>query len=387
MESPGIARELMRRGADVHVVMTSSAQALIRPALFEWATGNPVVVELTGKTEHIQLAGDWRGRVDLVLVAPCTANTLSKFAIGVDDTPVTSVLSCALGSAIPILIAPAMHEPMMRNRFVLESLERVRAAGIEILEPRVEEGKAKIAPVEEIVEAVVRQLGKRDLKGLRVLATSGPTVEHIDPVRIITNPSSGRMGIALAEEASRRGAQVTLIAGPGRVEPPGWMRVVRVQSTREMADAMKEGLKAGGIDLVMMAAAPADFAPSKPLREKVSTRSQRSIELTLEATPKIVEIVKQGSPGTFLLAFKAEHGVTPEELLRRAKTLQEESGADLVAGNLVDQEVGFGSEANEVYLVSKDGSVTHLERASKSLIARRILDQVSLALGREDPRS
>ncbi len=365
----------MRRGADVKVVMTSSAQHLVGPSLFEWATGNPVVRELTGRVEHIEMAGDWEGKVDLVLVAPCTANTIGKFANGIDDTPVTTILSCALGSSIPIVIAPAMHEPMMRNRFTQANVERLKKEGVEFVEARFEEGKAKIASVEEIVDKVVRRLAKRDMLGVKVLVTSGPTVEPIDPIRVITNRSSGRMGVALAEEAHRRGADVTLISGPGRVEPPSWMRVVKVETTRDMARAVEEHLKASKIDVVVMAAAPADYSPTESRAEKLSTRAAPKISLALKATPKIVNTIKKASPQTFLVAFKAEHGVSERELIRRARLLRRESRADIVAANLVGSDTGFGSEENEAYLVS-DKSVDHIPRASKLTVAHRIIDSV-----------
>lgn len=377
IHSPTIARELMRHGADVHVVMSPAAQRLVRPELFEWATGNPVVTELTGRSEHILLAGEWEGKADLVLVAPCTANTVGKLANGVDDTPVTTVLSCALGNSIPIIIAPAMHEPMARNPFVVTSLERLKKHGVEIVEPRIEEGKAKIADVEQIVDAVIKRLGKRDLKDLNILVTGGPTIEPIDPVRIISNRSSGKMGLALAVEASRRGADVTLVMGPGKVNPPEWMNIIKAGSTEEMAKAVQKCLKNSKIDVAILAAAPADYAPAAKAEQKISSRSKPSLTLTLKATPKIVNSIKKLSPKTFLVAFKAEHGLTTKELINRANALMREARADMVAANMTGEGTAFGGEDNEIYLLSKGKKVTHIPRASKREVAAKLLDAVS----------
>ena len=189
-----LARELMRHGAEVRVVMSPSAMELVTPKLLHWATGNPVVSELTGRIEHIELAR-W---ADLVLVAPTTANTLGKIAYAIDDTPVTSVVSVALGLQKPILLVPAMHGSMYSSKLVQENISRAREAGIYILEPRLEEGKAKLPSVEEIVDFTMGILGPKDMNGTRVLVTAGPTIEYIDPVKLITNRSSGKMGIALS---------------------------------------------------------------------------------------------------------------------------------------------------------------------------------------------
>ncbi|MFQ6054303.1 MAG: bifunctional phosphopantothenoylcysteine decarboxylase/phosphopantothenate--cysteine ligase CoaBC, partial [Candidatus Bathyarchaeia archaeon] len=207
MRSPEIARELMRRGAEVFPVMTPMAQKIIHPHLMAWATGNPVLTELTGRVEHVTCAGDHPGSADLVLVAPCTANPLGTAAAAIDDTPVTTVLTTAIGAGLPIIIAPAMHGSMYNHPFVMENIRKLRSIGVQVLMPRFEEGKAKIPETEEIVEAVVAKLaGERDLDGRRILITAGPTRAYLDAFRFITNPSSGKMGVAIAREALRRGA-------------------------------------------------------------------------------------------------------------------------------------------------------------------------------------
>src|SRR5213080_2504383 len=240
-KAPEIARELMRHGADVYAVISPSTEKMIGADLLEWATGNPVVTHLTGKLEHIALGGKSEGHTDLVLVAPATANTIGKLATGIDDTPVTTVAATAIGSRIPVMIAPAMHEPLYDHPIVQENISRLKKIGVEFIEPEILEGKAKIASTEKIVDVVITCLSankSRDLEGRRVLVTAGPTMEHIDPVRVVTNRSSGKMGAAIAEEVASRGADTTLILGPGTLTPPSGVKTVRIESTSDLLQAV-----------------------------------------------------------------------------------------------------------------------------------------------------
>ena len=177
IEASEIARELMRRGAEVYPVLSKSASELIRPKLMEWATGNKAITELTGNTEHIHLAGEWLGKVDLVLIAPATANTIGKIASGIDDTTVTTVATTALGTGISVFIAPAMHYSMFKHPIVLDNIKKLKKIGIQILEPEIVEGKAKMASTSKIVEGVIRKFSQRDLKGVKFLVSAGPTIE------------------------------------------------------------------------------------------------------------------------------------------------------------------------------------------------------------------
>src|SRR5881396_2317046 len=374
---PEIARELMRHGADVYAVISPSTEKMIGSDLLEWATGNPVVRELTGKLEHIALAGKSSGHMDLVLIAPATANTIGKLASGIDDTPVTTVAATAIGSKLPVLIAPAMHEPLYDHPIAQENIARLKRMGVEFVEPEIVEGKAKIASTAKIVQAVITRLSsqRRDLEGHRVLVTAGPTVEHIDPVRVITNRSSGKMGIAIAEEAWSRGAETTLILGPGSVTPPPSVKTVRVETTEEMLDATLRELKKGKHDLVFAAAAPSDYRPSKPAGHKISTRKEKTVELELEATPKIIREIRHASPNSFLVAFKTEHGVSNEQLVTEAFEILSEKSADLVAANDVSLEgVGFQTDTNELFVVDERKKVIHIPLASKRDVARQLLD-------------
>ncbi|MEP0826857.1 MAG: bifunctional phosphopantothenoylcysteine decarboxylase/phosphopantothenate--cysteine ligase CoaBC [Nitrososphaera sp.] len=369
-----LARLLMRHGAEVHAVMTeSTAETLLHPEMMRWATGNDVVTKLTGSLEHIMLA-DY-GMSDLIIVYPCTANTLGKMAAGIDDTPVTSVVSVALGSKIPIIVAPAMHEAMYENKFIQQNVERLRTH-VTFVEPSVEEGKAKVAEPSQVVAAAIRILSGGPLAGKRVIVTAGSTVEHIDPIRVITNTSSGKMGIALAQEAERMGADVTLIYGHGTEDANG--KVVRVGTSEEMYNAVVSELSSRKYDIAIMAAAVADYTPSRKTDAKIDTRSGSALELSLVPTKKIVDEVKKKSSNTFLVAFKADYGVSDSVLVEKAFKKLQESGADIVVANDLGREGSeAGSDKNQVFIVNGRKQVVHLPLESKRAIARKILELVA----------
>ena len=383
VKSPEIARELMRMGAEVFAVMTPMAQEIIHPYMMEWSTGNPVVTKLTGQIEHVTYAGEHPDRADLVLVAPCTANTIGKAAAAVDDTPVTTTLTTAIGSKIPIIIAPAMHGSMHKHPIVLENIERLKKIGIDILMPRMEEEKAKIPDTVDIVNAVVAKLSvKLDLEGKRVLVTAGPTREYIDAFRFISNPSSGKMGVALAEEALKRGAEVTFVYGPGTVAPPIGAHVINVETTEEMLEATIKALKEKNHHAAILTAAASDFGPVK--REMVKTPSSVGRwTIKLRSLPKVLEQVKKADPEIFLVGFKAEFNVSNEELIDRAYRRLKETDMDLIVANDVSREnVGFGTEKNEVFIIEPNKNVTHLPTTRKKEIAEKLMTFVSGHLGK-----
>ena len=377
IKSPEIARELMRLGAEVYTVMTPMAQKIIHPYMMEWSTGNPVVTELTGQIEHVTLGGEHPDKVDLVLVAPSTANTIGKAAAAIDDTPVTTLLTTAIGAGIPIIIAPAMHESMYKHPIVLENIEKLRSIDVEVLMPRFEEGKAKIPGTQEIISAVVAKLSaKGDLTGLKVLVTGGPTREYIDGFRFISNPSSGKMGVAIAKQAARRGAKVTLVQGKGSVQPPSGVKAIPVESTKDMLDAVVSTLKGEKQDVAILSAAAADYGVAERKMVKTPSRMERW-DLELRPLPKIIEQVKKVVPDIFLVGFKAEYDISDDELIARARKRMMEANMDLIVANDVAREkVGFGSDTNEVYIVDKDGVVTHVPLEAKEAVADQLLDMV-----------
>ncbi|MCS7386011.1 MAG: bifunctional phosphopantothenoylcysteine decarboxylase/phosphopantothenate--cysteine ligase CoaBC [archaeon GB-1867-005] len=373
IKSPEIARELMRHGAEVYPVMSKAATEIIHPYLMEWATGNPVVTKLTGNVEHVMLCGKTETRADLILIAPATANTISKIACGIDDTPVTTFISTALGTGIPIMIVPAMHETMYNNPFVSENIEKLKRLGVIFVGPRIEEGKAKIATVDQVVNAVIKFFTPKLLQNKRVLITAGPTREYLDDVKFLTTPSSGKMGIALAEECLAHGAKVTLILGPAQVQTPLEAKVIRVTSCSEMKDAVISELKRDNYDYIFLPAAPLDFTFSKKIDGKIPSEL-KNLTVELISTPKIAGEVRKYAPKSVIVGFKAEHGVPVEEMIERAYRRLIEHELDLIVANDVSRkDIGFGSDFNEVYIIDKNKKVIHIPRMSKREVAREII--------------
>src|SRR5918997_284296 len=370
-----LARLLMKHSADVHAVLTESTTSmLLNPEIMKWATGNDVVTNLTGNLEHIMLA-DY-GMSDLVIVYPCTANTLGKVVAGIDDTPVTSILSVALGSKIPIIVAPAMHEAMYDNIFVQQNVSKLREQMV-FIEPKMEGGKAKVADPEHVLNATISVLSSRALLlGKRVLVTAGSTIEYIDPIRVVTNLSSGKMGIAIVQEAQRMGATVTLVYGHGTLNPAS-DKIVRVNTGEEMYKAIVSELSSKRYDIAVMAAAVADFAPAKKSYQKIDTKLGK-MELSLVATRKIIDEVKNKSKDTFLVAFKADYGVSDSILTEKAYRKLKESDADIVVANDIGRKGSEpGSDKNEVFIVNKKKEVIHLPSKSKVQVAQNLLEIVA----------
>ena len=324
-----LARLFMRHGADVICVASKAATDLIKPAYFKWATGNEVITKLTGDLEHIKVA-DYK-RSDLIVVYPCTANTLGKLANGIDDTPISTVLSVGLGSKIPIVISLAMHQAMYENPAVTKNIEFLKKK-VDFISPDFAEGKAKAAEAEQILDFVLKKFGSSHvLRGKNVLITAGPTIEYIDPVRVITNQSSGKTGVLLASELISAGAKVTLIYGPGKESPPKGAKVVTVKTVQEMFNAVEKEMKRK-FDIVIMAAAASDYTPHKSSATKINSNLDE-IVLKLKRAPKIIDKIKKMQKDVFLVGFKAETKVSKESLVKQARKKIRESGADLIIAN------------------------------------------------------
>ena len=324
-----LARLFMRHGADVTCVASKAATNLIKPSYFKWATGNEVITQLTGELEHIKVA-DYK-RSDLIVVYPCTANTLGKLANGIDDTPISTVLSVGLGSKIPIVIALAMHEAMYENPAVTKNIEFLKKK-IDFIAPSFVEGKAKAAEPEQVLDFVLKKLGSSSiLRGKKVLMTAGPTIEYIDPVRVITNQSSGKTGVLLASELVSAGAKVTFIYGPGIESPPKGAKVIKVETSQEMLNAVKKEMRKN-FDIVVLAAAASDYALEKPSKTKIKSDRDK-IVLKLKRVPKIIDEIKKIQKDVFLVGFKAETNLSKEKLISEARKKLRESSADLIIAN------------------------------------------------------
>ena len=376
VECVALSRKLMRHGAEVYTVMSKSGTEIIHPYLLEWATGNPVITELTGQIEHITLAGKHEGRVDLVLIAPSTANTIGKVANGIDDTPVTTTVSSAIGAKIPVVVVPAMHESMYDHPAVIENIEKLKTMGIEVVSPRMEEAKAKIPDVDTIVDTVLRVLGPKDLDGKRFVVTAGPTRGWIDRVWFMSNPSSGKMGIALAEELLARGATVTLITGPISESVPSNAEVRRVSTTQEMLDTVLEDIATLKADVFISAAAVLDYEPSEKEDRKIGSGSQ-DLSIKLVPTKKIIDEARKKFKDLFIVGFKVESGLSEKELENRAREKIDAGICNLVIANDEQKEgAAFESDTNEVLIVGPGKSVDHIPLTSKREVARHIADMI-----------
>ncbi len=364
VETVKLARELRRQGANVKCFMSDDACHIVHPYALEFATGQEIVLELTGKIEHVKYA-----QADLVLVAPATANVISKFAYKIADNPINSLLITACGHDTPILMVPSMHDSMYCS--VEENIHKLEDEGIKFVKPRMDEGKAKFPYLDDIVLNALRQAKNGDLKGKKVLVSAGGTYEAIDPIRGISNRSSGKMGIEIAKEAFIRGANVTLLEGEVSVPVPLSLNSIKAVSSSEMNEKALEMIN--DFDVFVSAAAVSDFSPSVVEKSKIS--SSQELELKLKPTNKIINQIKEQNPDVFLVGFKAEYGVTEEELIESSQKQIQNSGSDLVVANDVAVEgAGFGSDKNQVILV--DEEVEKIPLSTKKEIAGLLWDRI-----------
>ncbi|WP_435097288.1 bifunctional phosphopantothenoylcysteine decarboxylase/phosphopantothenate--cysteine ligase CoaBC [Halarchaeum sp. P4] len=361
-----LAHELRRRGASVRAVMTESAQEIVTPAAVTFATEHDVVTDVSGWVEHVELCGT-EGWADVFLVAPATANTVGKIAAAVDDTPVTTTATTALGAGVPVVIAPAMHEPMYDHPGVLESIERVESWGVDFVDPRVEEGKAKIASIDAICLNVARAAGERPLEGNHVVVTSGATSERIDPVRVLTNRASGRTGRAVARACYVRGADVTLVHDGDDVP---YADVAHVESAAEMLEAVLDACD--DADAVLSVAAISDYTV-EPASEKI--RSGGELTLELEPTPKLVDSVREAHPDLPLVGFKAETSGDDDAMVAQARRIMARAGLSFVVAN--DASV-MGAEETRALVVREDGVAEYT--GSKSGLGFRVADELATEL-------
>ena len=368
-----VVSRLKKRGAQVRVVLTEHACQFVQPLTFETLSGNPAYTDsFDRKYEigHVALA-KW---ADLLLIAPATANCMAKMACGIADDLLSTT---CLAVRCPVLVAPAMNSAMWRNPATQANLELLRSWGVRFVGPEAghlacgDDDVGRMSEPEQIVEAVEAILNPlRDLEGLHVLVTAGPTVERIDPVRYITNRSTGKMGYALAEAARDRGANVTLISGPTNLTAPQGVELVRIESSAQLCAAVLEhGEKA---DVVVQAAAPADFRPKKVSDRKIK-KTGEDMSLELEATTDIAaELGRRKQPGQILVAFAAE----TNDVMDNARGKLAKKNADLIVANDVSRsDAGFGVDTNVITLITAE-DVRALEKMSKRAAADAILSRV-----------
>ncbi len=367
-----LVRLLVKTGYRVQVIMTRGAVEFVAPLTFQTISGNPVATEtfnLTQESEigHINLADS----ADLFVIAPATANVIGKFANGIADDLLTTVL---MATQAPVLIAPAMNVHMYENPILQENLRKLRRLGYHVMEPAEGflacgyEGKGRLPDAEKIAEAIGGLLKKRDLGSEKLLITAGPSREPLDPVRYISNRSSGKMGYALARAAVRRGAEVTLISGPTALEPPSGARLIFVTTAAEMRDAViKEFAQCTAI---VMAAAVADYRPARVADQKMK-RGKEPVELRLEPNPDILKELSDKKDGKLLVGFAAE----TEELTANAeKKLREKNLDMIIANNVAEAGSGFDGDTNIATILDRTGAKRSLPLMSKDELADCIYD-------------
>jgi len=380
-KSVELARRLTQAGASVQVVMTRSATEFVQPLTFQALTYRPVEIEMFSGIDDRAAGHVSMGiHADLIVIAPATAHVLARLAHGfADDLLATTVLA----SSAPVIVAPAMETHMWQNAATAANVATLRSRGVRIVDPESGElasgmtGQGRLAAIERIEEEIVAALRARSrlLAGRRVVVTAGPTLEPIDPVRVITNRSSGKMGYAVATAARDAGADVTLIAGPTALSAPPGVRLVPIETVAEMRDAVVASLP--DADAVVMAAAVSDYAAADPSATKLKKKDiGDALTLRLVRTPDVLAAVAAARrAGTLLVGFKAETGDPVAEAGRMLK----EKGLDLVVANDVSADV-FGSDTDQVTFVSADGAEP-LPRLAKTEVARRLVEKIAERLG------
>lgn len=375
-KSPELVRRLQDAGADVRVILTPNAARFVSPLSLAAVSRHGVIGDQWGDPEkgsvdHIELAR-W---ADLLVIAPATANIIAKLAVGIADDALSTY---AIAHRGPVMVAPAMNWSMLQHPTVVQNLKTLRARGVEIIDPETgflaegEQGTGRLADVPVIVERVRGHFGARDFEGQRVLVTAGPTREPIDPVRYISNHSSGKMGYALAAAARRRGAMVTLISGPTSLPAPEGVELIRIDTAQEMFDAVTRS--APSHQIVIKAAAVGDFTPAWPADRKIKKKPDEDVvNIALKKNPDILASLTSLKPRPFIVAFAAE----TDSVERNAREKLERKGADMIVANDVsDRSIGFDSDQNEVMIIGRDGAALRLEKAPKPVIANQILDAV-----------
>lgn len=370
-----VVSRLRKLHAEVDVIMTENATKLVAPLTFETLSNRPVCVDTFTRVEswdvkHISLAQ----KADVFLVAPTTANLMAKLAHGIADDMLTTTL---LATKAPILLAPAMNTGMWTAQATQENLRVLLARGVKTVGPASgllacgDTGAGRMSEPVEIVETVCQLLtAKQDLQGLKVLVTAGPTVERIDPVRYLTNDSSGKMGYAIAQAAAERGAEVTIVSGPVHIAAPQGVTVLQVQSTMDLYHTMLKNCPTQ--DIVIQAAAPADYRVEHPADQKIKKQDGECLTLTLVENPDVAKAVgQQKKPGQVLVGFAAETQQVTENAMKK---LHKKNLDMIVANDVTAEGAGFGVDTNIVTLITEEG-LNPLPKLTKRQVGDRILDE------------
>lgn len=370
-----LASMLSKLHAEIHVLMTENATNFINPITFETLTGTKCLIDTFDRNfqysvEHVSLAK----KANVVLVAPASANVIGKIANGIaDDMLTTTVMACTCHK----IISPAMNTNMFNNPIVQDNLAKLERFGMEVIQPETgllackDVGAGKLPSEDVLLDYILKEIRfEKDLAGKKVLVTAGPTVERIDPVRFISNRSTGKMGYAIAKIASLRGADVTLVSGPVNIEPPRFVKVINVESAKEMFDAVTQN--SDSMDIIIKAAAVADYTPASVADEKIK-KKDGDMAIPLKRTSDILKYLgEHKKEGQFICGFSME----TENMLENSRKKLEKKNADMIVANNVKVEgAGFGVDTNVVTLITKEG-YKELPQMSKEDVASAILDSI-----------
>jgi len=364
VETVRLARELIRHGADVIPVMTPSATKIIHPDALWFATGHQPILELSGDTEHVRFCGRVKEPVDLLLIAPSTANTISKIALGIDDTAVTTFATTAIGSHLPIIIVPAMHLSMYDHEIVQDNVSSLKKRGISFVDPFFKDNKAKLASNNRIVAQVIHQIGPKKLTDKRILIIGGSTEEPVDDVRCLTNKSSGKTAISLAENAFFYGAEVTLWYGQSKQQPPSYLFVQSFSTLNDVSELIHQE-HLDRFDVIIVCAALADYIPEKNIG-KIDSSSDKLI-IHCRSAEKILPLIRKRAPDSFIIGFKLD--IEKASSIKKAKELQDSYNLDVVVANSVQS---LGSSEQEVWIINQSDGIAECA-GSKDEVARKIL--------------
>jgi phosphopantothenoylcysteine decarboxylase/phosphopantothenate--cysteine ligase len=365
VETIKLARELIRHGAEIIPVMSPSATKIIHPYSLWFATGKKPIIELSGDIEHVRYCGIVKNSADILLISPCTANTISKITHGIDDTSVTTFATTAIGSKIPIMIVPAMHLSMYNHKILQKNIKKLKDINIFFIEPFIEKNKAKIPDINKIVANVIQIIGKKDLTNKKILIIGGSTSEKIDDVRVITNRSSGKTAVSLAKNAFYRGANVKLWQGTCSEPVPDYIKKNNFISINDLLKLVEEkNLKI--YDSIIICAAISDFIPIKQKGKILSDKEKLIIKL--KKAPKIISLLREKSPKSKIIGFKLED--KKDNLSHKAINLLKNNKLDFVIGNTIS---GFEGEENEIWIFDKNGKSIH-KKGKKENLSNVILD-------------
>ncbi len=367
VECVRLARELIRHGTSVVPVMSPAATKIVNPDALWFATGNIPVVELSGKTEHVFFCGKVKDPVDLLLISPCTSNTISKIAHGIDDTPVTTFATTAIGSNIPVMIVPGMHISMYDHKIIQDNIIKCRKLGIGFVEPSFVGNKAKMADIDEIVAKVIKKIGRQDLSGKKVLVIGGSTTEKIDDVRVISNISSGKTAVWLAKNAFYRNADVELWYGQSQESVPDFIKTTRFTCVNDLLKLLKN-TNMKKFDIIFVCAAIADYIPKKQ-KGKIPSEKNKLV-LELQKAPKIISKLREYSPKAKLVGFKMEKNT--DRLTEKTFDLLKKNHLDFVIGNTTKN---LNSEKSEIWIIDKKGNSVH-KKGKKEQLTDTIIDTV-----------